>query len=110
MVMQLLTWCPVATAACIGLSAVAESQNIMKPVVPVLQYGAFALCAIMVYLMRDILQTHRLERADLMKDIRSKDTAFNDLIAKNHKVLRKLAEVLEDRPCLKDDQRAEVDK
>ena len=74
-----------------------------------IQFGALGLCAlVVVFLCRylsELTETHRKERKELIDAIKSRESEFIIIIKENIKADNRLAEVLEDRPCLIGDQR-----
>ena len=63
-----------------------------------LQYGALGLCAMIVVWLCAYINK-------LSDKLDKKDAVLGDLYAKNTEAYNRLAQVLEDRPCLQGDQR-----
>ena len=52
-----------------------------------------------------ITRKHQEERAELVEDIKASETEKVELLRNNIRTLNRIAQALEDRPCLRGDQR-----
>lgn len=100
------------------LMAILGEGNVLDGV-PYLQYGALGLCAIMVFVgfweraklnERMNSRERHLESAIIAKDkqLELTNVEVRRLLLNSTRAINRLAEVLEDRPCLVGDQRAKV--
>jgi len=97
-----------------ALAAVAEGA----PGLPagILQFGALGLCAYMVWRLhaqqQGLIDSHKVEQDELIAVIRKKDAVLDRrteeltaLSRQNIAAYHRLADLLEDRPCLQKDHR-----
>lgn len=95
-----------------GIGIIAEVTNIpgLREVSGILQFGALGLCAYMVYDQRLERKQHREERKELVQSLQTKEHENKMLIENFTAATNRLAEALEDKPCLIGDQRIEFNK
>lgn len=96
-----------ALAPIFGAAAIATAgQSAQSPVV---EYGALGLCgAVVMFLcnyLKGLTKQHREERAELVTSMQTKDKQLAELTKLNTAAYNRLADLLEDRPCLCKDQR-----
>jgi len=93
---HIMTNLTLATMSLFGITGVATISDAMFP--GWMQYGAFGLCCVLVvYLMYQV---------NKMGDIiGQKDKEYIELIKQDIKSRERLTEVLQDRPCIHNDQR-----
>jgi hypothetical protein len=95
-----------------GVGAFLGSADIpiLKDISTILQFGAFGLCALMMYGVRELIQIHRAERAELVKSLEKKEHEKEALAEKISKAMNNIAEALKDHKCVAGDSRIKVDQ
>lgn len=95
----------------LGAGIFAQGQFV--PAHPYVQYGALGLCAIVVIFLCKhltcITTEHRQERKALVLQLKSGESDKVDLLTKLIAAQNRIAQALEDRPCLRGDQRINED-
>ena len=95
-----------------AFAAVASSTSAIDN--PYIQYGALGLCAIMVIFqckrLSSMSKEHREERKELVASIEKRDERLADVTERCIQSYNRLADVLNDRPCLHRDRRINEQK
>ena len=103
---------------CLGLLGASGFMTVTWPPLPawILQFGALGLCGYMIWRLhaqqQALIELHKAERDELLAAIRRKDDLLdrrNESLAalsrQNIAAYHRLADLLEDRPCLHQDHR-----
>jgi len=107
---------------CLGLIGALTTAAEAVPSLPAwaLQFGALGLCGYMVWRLhaqqQGLIDSHKVEQDELIAVIRKKDALLDRrteelaaLSRQNIAAYHRLADLLEDRPCLQKDHRIQSD-
>lgn len=80
----------------------------------ILDYGALGICLVAVVglfaHLNKISDSHRVERQELVDTLKAQEEGNREVTENTIRVLGNLAKCLEDRPCVANDSRTQVDK
>lgn len=94
----------------IGVIAEVTPFPVMKELSTILQFGAFGLCALMMYGVWDILKQHRLERKELVQSLKEKEEENKKLTQQAFKAFNDISAALKDHKCVAGDSRIKVNE
>jgi hypothetical protein len=94
----------------IGATLGMTEVPMLKDLSTLLQFGAFGLCALMMYGMFELIKIHQKERAELVRSLERKESEKEAITEKVAKAINNIAEALKDRKCVAGDSRIKVDE